>query len=228
MYSHKHKFIYVHIPKSAGTFVKHYLLSNIEPEYENNQNQQDYDEKYRTTCERPLLSIIKDIPDYKDYFKFTIVRNPFDRVVSMYSYLGGWKFDYFVENNIDSPMMPYVQEFHKYYLSNDFDGFIDYAYKDGFIKKFHTGYFENYIDRISVLGDICIDKYYKMEKIHSCIFDLCKRFEFKNEHGFTDWRQNSSAEYKKKKHYRDYYSPYSRNFIENHFSRDLDYFRYGF
>lgn len=228
MYSHKHKFIYVHIPKSAGTFVKHYLLSNIDSNYESNQNQQDYDDKYCVTCERPLSSIVKEIPNYKDYFKFTVVRNPFDRVVSMFCYLGGWKFDYFVENNIDSPMMPYIQEFHKYYMSNDFDGFIDCAYKEGLIKKFHTGYFENYIDRISVEGKICINKYYKMEKIKPCISDLRKTFNFKSKKGFTDWRQNSSSEYKKIKKYKDYYSQYSRDFVENHFGRDLDYFGYGF
>lgn len=228
MYSHKDKFIYVHIPKSAGTFIKHYLLSNIEEGYAENQNQQDYDDKYHVTCERSLNAIIRDVPDYKDYYKFTIVRNPFDRVVSMFSYLGGWKFDYFVENNIESPMMPYVQEFHKYYLSDDFDGFITYAYEGKYIKKFHAGYYENYIDRISINGEVAIDKFYKMEYIKSCVSDLSKKFNFENKSGFNDWRQNSSSEYKKKRHYSDYYSSYSRDFVERHFSRDLDYFDYGF
>lgn len=228
MYSHDHKFIYVHIPKSAGTFIKHYLLSNIEEGYKENQNQQDYDGKYKTTCERALSGVIGEVPDYKDYFKFTIVRNPFDRVVSMFSYLGGWKFDYFVENNIESPMMPYVQEFHKLYTADDFDGFIKYAYEDGYIKKFHAGYYENNIDRISIGGKISIDKFYKMERINSCVSDLAKRFNFENKSGFDDWRQNSSAEYKKKKSYKDYYSDYSREYISNHFVKDLDYFGYGF
>ena len=228
MYSHDHKFIYVHIPKSAGTFIKHYLLSNIEEGYKENQNQQDYDDKYKTTCERALSGVIGEVPDYKDYFKFTIVRNPFDRVVSMFSYLGGWKFDYFVENNIDSPMMPYVQEFHRLYTADDFDGFIKCAYEDGYIKKFHAGYYENNIDRISIGGKISIDKFYKMEHINSCVSDLAKRFNFENKSGFDDWRQNSSAEYKKKKSYKDYYSDYSREYISNHFAKDLDYFGYGF
>jgi len=88
MYSRDHKFIYVHIPKSAGTFIKHFLLSNIEEGYEENQNQQDYDDKYKTTCERALSAVVPEVPDYKDYFKFTIVRNPFDRVVHVL--LFGW------------------------------------------------------------------------------------------------------------------------------------------
>jgi chondroitin 4-sulfotransferase 11 len=228
MYSHEHKFIYVHIPKSAGTFIKHYLLSNIEPEYENNQNQQDYDDKYKVTCERALNAIANEVPDYKDYFKFTIVRNPFDRVVSMYSYLGGWKFDYFVENNIDSPMMPYVQKFHDYYISDDFDGFIDYAYEQQAIKKFHAGYYENYIDRIKVSGLVSIDKFYKLESIEDCLNDLQTKLKFDSNQAFNDWRQNSSSEYKKKKDYKEYYSTYSKDYIEKHFAEDLVYFNYGF
>lgn len=228
MYSHEHKFIYIHIPKSAGTFIKHYLLSNIEPEYENNQNQQDYDDKYKVTCERALNAIANEVPDYKDYFKFTIVRNPFDRVVSMYSYLGGWKFDYFVENNIDSPMMPYVQKFHDYYISDDFDGFIDYAYEQQAIKKFHAGYYENYIDRIKVSGLVSIDKFYKLESIEDCLNDLQTKLKFDSNQAFNDWRQNSSSEYKKKKSYKDYYSTYSKDYIEKHFAEDLVYFNYGF
>lgn len=228
MYSHEHKFIYVHIPKSAGTFVKHYLLSNIEPDYKNNQNQQDYDDKYHVTCERALNAISSEVPKYKDYFKFTVVRNPFDRVVSMFSYLGGWKFDYFVENNIDSPMMPYVQKFHGYYMSDDFDGFIKYAYEEGAIRKFHAGYHDNYIDRVKINGEVAIDKFYKMEEINGCLLDLKYQFNFKSNFGFLDWRKNSSSEYKKKPNYKDYYSNYSREYIGGHFCRDLEYFRYGF
>ncbi len=227
MYSHEHKFIYVHIPKSAGTFIKHYLLSNIEPGYESNQNQQDYDNKYRTTCERAHSGIVQDVPEYKDYFKFTIVRNPFDRVVSMYTYLGGWKFDYFVENNIDSPMMPYVQKFHDYYIRDDFEGFIDYAYNQGNIKKFHAGYYEPYVDRIKIGQTISLDQFYKIEDMKTCLQDLSKHFGFPKDTGFNDWRQNSSSEYKKKKNYKDYYTAGTRDIVSSHFADDLDYFNYG-
>ncbi len=228
MYSHEHKFIYVHIPKSAGTFIKHYLLSNIEAGYESNQNQQDYDDKYRTTCERALSGIVQDVPEYKDYFKFTIVRNPFDRVVSMYTYLGGWKFDYFVENNIDSPMMPYVKKFHDYYVKDDFEGFINYAYNEGNIKKFHTGYYDSYVSRIKVGTSIELDQFYKVEDIESCLKDLSQRFGFSSDTGFNDWRQNSSSKYKKKKSYKDYYTADTRDIVSNHFIEDLNYFNYGF
>lgn len=228
MYSHDHKFIYVHIPKSGGTFIKHYLLSNIESDYENNQNQQDYDSKYKTTCERAINGILWEVPDYKDYFKFTIVRNPFDRVVSMFSYLGGWKYDYFVENNIDSPKMPYVEKFHKYYINDDFDGFINYAYEEKAIKEFHAGYYDTNLSRVTYQGRVEIDKFFKVEDMQECLFQLQTTLKFKSRKGFDDWRKNSSSEYKKKKSYKDYYSTYSKDYIEKHFAEDLIYFDYGF
>lgn len=228
MYSHEHKFIYVHIPKSAGTYIKHYLLSNIEENYAQNTNQASYHEKYRTTCERSLSAIIQEVPDWKKYFKFTVVRNPFDRVVSMFSYLGGWKYDYFTKNNIDSPMMPHVEVFRGFYLNNDFDGFIKEAYQEQRIRKFHAGYYENYLDRVSISGKPVLDAHYKMESMEDALFDLQERLNLPYGEAFDDWRQNSSAEYKKKAHYSEYYSSFSRNYIENHFKRDLEYFDYGF
>lgn len=228
MYSYDHKFIYVHIPKSGGTFIKHYLLSNIEPGYEENQNQQDYDDKYRTTCERSIGGILHEVPDYKNYFKFTVVRNPFDRVVSMFSYLGGWKYDYFVENNIDSPKMPYVQKFHDFYIRDDFDGFIDYAYEQKAINEFHAGYYETNLNRVRVRGRVEIDKFFKVEDMQECLFQLQMKLGFESRKGFDDWRKNSSAEYKKKKSYKEYYSTYSKDYIEKHFAEDLIYFNYGF
>ena len=83
-------------------------------------------------------------------------------------------------------------------------------------------------DSISIGGKVSIDKFYKMEHINSCVADLTKRFNFENKSGFVDWRQNSSAEYKKKKSYKDYYSDYSREYIFDHFAKDLDHFGYGF
>ena len=51
---------------------------------------------------------------------------------------------------------------------------------------------------------------------------------FESRKGFDDWRKNSSAEYKNKKSYKDYYSIYSKDYIEKHFAEDLVYFNYGF
>jgi chondroitin 4-sulfotransferase 11 len=65
MISHKYKFIYIHIPKTAGV-----SIYNVFKSKEQNHKKLDfYEEKY-----------------IKDYFKFAFVRNPWDRFLSSYFY----------------------------------------------------------------------------------------------------------------------------------------------
>ena len=71
MISHKHKFIFVHIPKTGGTSIESLFIRNAH---------------------------IKDVPGkhhmvrnldgelLKKYFAFTFVRNPWDRMVSYYKF----------------------------------------------------------------------------------------------------------------------------------------------
>ena len=64
MISHKHKFIFTHIPKTGGTSITRALNPNAGI-------------KNKPLKEMPLK-------DKEDYFKFTFVRNPWDRAVSMF------------------------------------------------------------------------------------------------------------------------------------------------
>ena len=67
----EHKTIFIHIPKNAGTSIKTFF------EYETFYN------KHRT-----INQIKKEnIEAYDSYRKFTIVRNPYDRMISWYFYL---------------------------------------------------------------------------------------------------------------------------------------------
>ena len=134
----------------------------------------------------------------------------------------------FGDNNIDSPKMPYVKKFHDFYIRDDFDGFIDYAYEQKAIKEFHAGYYDTNLSRVTVRGRVEIDKFFKVEDMQECLFQLQMKLGFESRKGFDDWRKNSSAEYKKKKSYKDYYSTYSKDYIEKHFAEDLNYFNYGF
>jgi len=71
-YMHKYKCVFVHIPKSAGTSIVDVLGGD-------------------TVSRSHLPAYIYKTADperYDEYFKFTFVRNPWDRVVSTYEY---WK-----------------------------------------------------------------------------------------------------------------------------------------
>lgn len=222
MYSRDHKFLYVHNPKCGGTFIKHFILSNIDEEYNNIQNQSYFNERYNVTCERSVHPILKEIgEESKDYFKFSIVRNPFERVVSMYLFLGGWKYEQLMEFNKNSPLLPKLESFRKCYLDRNFNKFC----KEMFIEKkaleFHRGYYENLWNRLSSSGKILVDKIYTLENIDFCINDLVKKFNFKNTKPYYDWRMNSTSDYALHKDHMDYYDDESYDIISNHFKMDL-------
>ena len=75
MISHDYKFIFVKINKTAGTSVAN-TLKGSDP-----------------NCNEAGHSTIRELtPDQRvrDYFKFTFVRNPWDRLVSIYYYRRPW------------------------------------------------------------------------------------------------------------------------------------------
>ena len=81
MISRKHKCIFIHIPKCAGTTVEKYLRCHAEsPPHDENT--------WRTTKLRKK-GLARAINLYPEYFTFTFVRNPFDRFVSYYLF-GLW------------------------------------------------------------------------------------------------------------------------------------------
>ena len=73
MISHKYKFIFVHIPKTAGTSVKTALNTLVNP------NEIINVEGHEPTKYQPYLSL--------PYTKFTIIRNPWDRAVSSWKWV---------------------------------------------------------------------------------------------------------------------------------------------
>jgi chondroitin 4-sulfotransferase 11 len=92
-YMNKKKCIFIHIPKSAGTSILTSLAENKRI-FRDHATWRDF---YNFNQNK-----------FKRYYKFTFVRNPFDRLVSTYSYLlaGGnqnqdiYFKDYFIKNNI--------------------------------------------------------------------------------------------------------------------------------
>lgn len=69
--SHKHKIIFIHIPKNAGTAIT-------------NAPGMDFQNSGHHKCSeyKDLISAEK----WGEFFKFSVIRNPWDRVVSNYNY----------------------------------------------------------------------------------------------------------------------------------------------
>jgi len=94
-----HKFIFIHIPKNAGTSLSKFFsqYSNwcdieIGGTQEGEILQPIYRKKYNLRKHSTAFEIKNVIGEniYKNYFKFAFVRNPFTRTHSIYNFLKKW------------------------------------------------------------------------------------------------------------------------------------------
>src|SRR3989337_2290464 len=92
MISHRHHCIFVHIPRCGGTS----LEDVIWPEPRDEASlwmgfPSKYKNKYQTGGLQHFFAthICREVGDdmFKSYFKFSVIRNPWDRTVSQFSYM---------------------------------------------------------------------------------------------------------------------------------------------
>ena len=78
--SPKYKFVFIATPKTGSTTIHKTLLNCVKDKNLINESKVHLGSKHKS-CPK----LIEQYPQYKDYFKFAFVRNPWDRVVSWYS-----------------------------------------------------------------------------------------------------------------------------------------------
>ena len=106
MISHKHKCLFLHIPKSAGTSIENFLR-DIDPAI-----------PLKVLRKRGFSRFLND---HLDYYVFSIVRNPYDRLVS------AWKWGEFKLRN--EPSCLYYQKSRKVYFEEYVRLLVDKDYR---------------------------------------------------------------------------------------------------
>jgi hypothetical protein len=209
--NYKRKFIYIHIPKTAGTSILCSLFNinvgqdemidrrNLDLEYQK-KHLIGEDGDFIRTNHYPLYKILKVKSDVKDFFVFTFVRNPFDRLVSEY---------YYQKFNRNIPFNDYVLHIVKP------------AFDFGKLEEWFSFHLLPQFDFICINNEIRCDFLGKFESLEEDYNKVCK---------ILGVEKALLPHYKKslRKDYRSYYNDASRAIVEKYYKKDLDEFDYTF
>lgn len=194
--SEKYKWIYLKFPRTAGT-------SLLRGTLEKNCNYSKHIFYYSSNImvRKKFLSWINNIKNehLKEYFIFTIVRNPYDRLVSAWRYIylfarkENISFDNFVKNKMISKM--YTSE-----ASGHWSLMSDLVECDN---RLITNYIGKYEDLDNSCKEICKNINFKIKKL-----PVINKLEHE--------------------HYSKYYTPELRQIVENVYRKDIELFNYSF
>jgi len=224
--SHTHKFIFVKSVKTAGTSVEA-ILSNYCSgkdvvtrlnDFPFNRNEKGEfiqrsmnDEEYREIGQHVDALIIKSrVPDnvWSDYLKFSIARNPWERVVSLYTWL----------TRNDPAFKPQKRFYHRLGIPYDelketrklFSIFVNNDWKTN--------------DRFYIIDDeLCVDFIIRYENLMEDFGELCKRI------GLPQVElPHLKAGFRKGYHYSEYYDEESKAIVAERHKDDIRLFGYQF
>ena len=198
MIDHKNKFIFIHIPRTGGTSIEKTLHNrdwwSVHPP-----------SKHLT------VHIAKKIyaKYWKDYFKFTFVRNPWDRMVSMLKYHQIYKV--YANTNKKIVLSRYFNQFEKIEYDTRFFNLSQF---NDFTKEENTVYQNIIGQEMDFIG--------KFENLQEDFNNLCDILNIKN----TKLMHIEKSKNRMK--YQEYYSENERDIIAEKYQKDIKKFNYKF
>ena len=186
--------VFIHVPKTGGTSISKWLMENA-PGCKSNTVKTFYSKHY------PYF-LFDD--EHKKYFSFGIVRNPWERMVSMF-------FD--IINRIDPGR----------YEESDFNNAIRAIKNNNGLtplvgKRLSSG---PIVEMLKINGKIRCDKYIKVSSLERELSDIKDKTLFKG----SLKKANAG---KKREHYSKYYEDDTIKIIEDLFKEDILFFNFKF
>ena len=189
----KRKIIFIHIPKTAGVSLVKSIFGDVT--LEGHRSVSFYKQVFRSR--------------YSDFFTFTIVRNPWDRLYSSYKFLQKGGINIHDKNAFETHLSIY----------KDFEDFVLNGLNEKIISKI-THFIPQHEFICDKNGKIIVDyvgKFENLNKLVDKINDILKS-EFKLEH------YNKTN----KKDYKDIYTTEMIVKVHQIYQKDIDIFEYSF
>lgn len=190
----ENKCIFVHIPKAGGVSINKALFGNLGgghvPIY-----------KY-------YLSFSPK--EFEGYYKFSFVRNPWDRLVSAYFFLKSGGFN-------DSDKHFFVENLSKYKTFNDF--VIGWLNEENIYSWIH---FVPQYEFIMLNSKVLVDKIFKVEKMDNNMLILSSKLN----RNLDIYHENKTI--RRNKNYKDYYNDKTIEIVRKIYNKDIKMFQYEF
>ncbi len=209
--SQKYHFLYFYIPKVASTSIKKSLAHTLYG--------RDIENRVHSYCFDEVIDITGE--EYGSYFKFSFVRNPWDRVVSCYC----------------------DKILHK--------DFTNYKYKNGVYRKFIHRYgtrfrmgmsFERFIEIICNLQDTESDRHFRSQHTYiidseeNCLVNFIGKFEnihadlayIRRQTGLPNTELSVANQSRRAWGYKNFYTEKTKKMVTKRYAKDIDLFHYKF
>ncbi len=215
MIFHRQQCIFVHIPRTGGTSLEDMLWPDKESRTEADLWMgfvDPYRNRYQTGGLQHLLgSQIRDVvgPEtFSRYFKFALVRNPWDKAVSQYFYMKKRR-----------DLMDYIGMEE----GDDFRRYLSLI-----ISKKHVQWEDQYKFIYDNDGHLLVDFVGRFENYRADVTEILNRLKIRTRLLGMPLRKLLHINKTSRSHYSEYYDSESRQFISNFYQKDIELFGYRF
>jgi chondroitin 4-sulfotransferase 11 len=195
MISHKHKIIFIHIPKTGGTSIDNFFTGSFQ----------------RHSCAKDYQFNLVDTI-FQEYFKFTIVRNPWDLIVSLYG---------MITERQKAGIKATLKRFgKKTYSFEEFVKELVFERHSGG-SSFSTNYSHSFTSRCQLnwikdlTNEICMDYIIRFENLQEDFNIVCDKIGIPQQ---ELPHKNAS----KHKHYTEYYDDETRQIVAEKYAKDIE------
>lgn len=196
------KFLFLHVPKTAGTSIHTFFKNYFELE--------DLDDPPPHEHHKSIKDLHKENKEYKNLFKFGVVRNPYDRFVSgfndFYENIHGDRSDYPIQIKNGTTFQDFCFSFLESEWSNDI-------------------HFKPAHEFLTVDGEIAVDKIIKFENFVQDFSEVCDILKI-DAHLFLNDKTKYRQVKRKHKNFEKYYNKETKKIIYSFYQKDFELFDY--